>query len=292
VTQVEPIDPHDAFYRGSAEDKLRTSDGSEHPDLRFSDGARVTPPQDRTQFDAAALAVAALAGALAVFSDPGPYDTMSAVTGITVLIIIVAYEHDRRRTPWQSAALAATFAFVSLLVVGFFWELLKGGFTLAGECYPPGGDCTPNERESAVPPLGLAGLWILIGGGILAGDRFRQRRRPEPVVSVVTPSPAASTPPSAAPAPVVPAVPHDSGADRKDAWDKADVLAKWVAGIVVAAIGGWASSRITRFQLDAAQRSTTAQIASQESAQLRQVLDSIAQAKDSESRRRLVALLP
>ena len=127
------------------------------------------------QFDAAALAAAALAGALAVFIEPGPYDWMSGVIGITLLSVIFAYEKDRSRTGCQSCAYAMVVAFVMLLVAGLFLELLLGNGSLGGICNNTGG-CKSDEFDSHVESWHLASMWGVCTILVYCLDRRRLKQ--------------------------------------------------------------------------------------------------------------------
>lgn len=117
------------------------------------------------------MGAAALAGALAVFIEPGPYNWLNGVTGITVLLIVVAYEIHRRRTRMQSLALAAVCAFVGLLVVGLGRELYIGGWELKGVCLEPTG-CKLHEYDSTVSDEFLAVAWSILVGIMFVSDRI------------------------------------------------------------------------------------------------------------------------
>lgn len=105
--------------------------------------------------DSAALAGAILAGALAVFIEPGPFDVLNVVIGITLLTILYAYELNRPRTDAQSVAFGAVCAFCILLVVGFLAELWLplSSFPIAVS--------GKGEPESRVPDWFLAAAWLI-----------------------------------------------------------------------------------------------------------------------------------
>ncbi|MDN3922484.1 hypothetical protein [Roseateles violae] len=128
-----------------------------------------------TPYDAAALAGAALAGALAAAVNPGPYDIFSAIISVTILLVIWAYERGRNRDFAQSLALAAVVAFVSLLLLGLPLELLAGQGSLDGVCALGNGNCRPNEYETAVPDWWLALTWIAVTAIVTAVDLQRQK---------------------------------------------------------------------------------------------------------------------
>jgi hypothetical protein len=122
--------------------------------------------------DAAALAGAALAGALAVFLQEGPFDWLNGVVGATLLAIVVGYELDRPRTASQSVAIGAVFAFCSLLIVGLVWELVLGEGSLDGTPAPKG-----DKMVSRVPTGGLALVWLILAAICCVADRRWQKRR-------------------------------------------------------------------------------------------------------------------
>jgi hypothetical protein len=72
--------------------------------------------------DSAALAAATLAGALSVFSAPGPYVPLNGAVGLTLLTILFTYELRRPRSNSQNIAFGTVCALCSLLVVGFIAE--------------------------------------------------------------------------------------------------------------------------------------------------------------------------
>ena len=121
-------------------------------------------------FDPAALAGAAVAGAIAVQINPGPYNVMSVVIGATLLTIISAYENNRRRGLRQSCALGAVAGFVALLPVGFCLEWWLGRRNLNGICKEAGGG-------SRVPPCMLWAAWLIIAVSVVVVDVMAQSPR-------------------------------------------------------------------------------------------------------------------
>jgi hypothetical protein len=68
-----------------------------------------TPMDDVTKhqtIDPAALAGAALAAAITLFVDPGPFVPLSAIIGITLLLILLSYELTRSRNFFSTVPLA------------------------------------------------------------------------------------------------------------------------------------------------------------------------------------------
>lgn len=125
--------------------------------------------------DAAALAASALAGALAVYIEPGPFDWMSLITGTTLLSVIVAFQYNKCRTVGQSWAYGTVIAFVFLLIGGFVLELLYGHGSLAGVCRLKE-ECKPNEFESRVGSFELSILWLFVAVGVFWLDRRYQKQ--------------------------------------------------------------------------------------------------------------------
>lgn len=117
------------------------------------------------QFDSAALAGTALAGTLVIFAEPGPFDWMNGIVGVTLFSILLAYEKDRPRTPGKSFALATVIAFTLLLILGLVFELLRGGPSLRGAA----------DGDSLVPSWWLPVAWIVLTPICYALDRRHQR---------------------------------------------------------------------------------------------------------------------
>jgi len=127
-----------------------------------------------SSYDAAALAAAAVAGALAAAVQPGSYDVFGLVISSTILLVVFAYEKDRPRTQWQGIALGAVVGFVALPWCGLPLELLAGDWSLEGICRANDGECRPNEYETAVPDHWLLIAWLVVGGVVAALDRRHQ----------------------------------------------------------------------------------------------------------------------
>jgi multisubunit Na+/H+ antiporter MnhB subunit len=126
--------------------------------------------------DSAALAAAALAGALSVFSAPGPYVPLNAIVGLTLLIIVLAYELRRDRTNFQNVAFGAVCGLCSLLVVGFVAE-----FRQANWGWDYWVDLEKDPQRSNVNYWIMLTWWfgltvVFTGLGFL----FRSNSRPEP----------------------------------------------------------------------------------------------------------------
>jgi hypothetical protein len=80
------------------------------------------PDLNKREIDSAALAASALAAVLAVSLSKGPFDALNFIVGVTLTILILAYEHKGSRDPLQSVALGAVLGLCSLLVLGFVIE--------------------------------------------------------------------------------------------------------------------------------------------------------------------------
>jgi hypothetical protein len=133
------------------------------------------PEQTHTGgIDPAALAGAALAGALTVSAPPGPYAPASMVIGLTLLLVILGYDVDPHRERFQSIAFSAVFGLVCILIIGFPLEVwfadnwLERLKILLKE--------KPQDKEqtySSIPPLGILSLWVLLSGAMFMYDRNR-----------------------------------------------------------------------------------------------------------------------
>jgi len=114
-----------------------------------------------TSVDAAALATSALAGALAVFIEPGPFDEMSIVTGITISSVIICFQGARKRNLAESWAFATVISFVLLLIFGAVFEFILGNGSFEGYCPFKKRPCSPDEFQSRVSQVSLSVSWFV-----------------------------------------------------------------------------------------------------------------------------------
>ncbi len=77
--------------------------------------------------DMAALAAGVVAIAVSVIGEPGRYDSMVFVIGLSMLLIFAGYVMDNPRRPLQSVAVAAVVALSILPVFGFVFERATNG---------------------------------------------------------------------------------------------------------------------------------------------------------------------
>lgn len=119
------------------------------------------------RIDAAALAAATVAGALAVFLVEGPFDPLNGVVGATLLTIVYGYEWNRPRTVPQSVALSAVSSFSALLIVGLLSELVLGGGSLEGVL-------ENGKRVSRVSSWWLTAVWLVLLAVLTFLDRRHQ----------------------------------------------------------------------------------------------------------------------
>jgi hypothetical protein len=119
--------------------------------------------------DSAALAGAAIAGALTVFSAPGPYVPLNGVVGLTLLILLLTYEPRRYRSDWQNLAFGGVCALCALLVVGFVTEFWESGWHWAYWV-----ELEKEPRRSNMNYWFLSVGWLLLTG-VFAGLGFKYR---------------------------------------------------------------------------------------------------------------------
>jgi hypothetical protein len=122
-------------------------------------------------FDAAALAGTTLAGSLTVFMEPGPFDLLNAVVGLTLFLILLAYERKRQRDFLQSIALASAAGFTVILAVGTLLEWLCAEGLLVGI------QGAADAGDSSVPTTWLTAVWGLALAAITLTDRFVFQRK-------------------------------------------------------------------------------------------------------------------
>ena len=73
--------------------------------------------------DAAALGGGVVAIAMTMFVEEGPYDEIGIAVGLTLWILILGYLGTHRRGRFQSLALAAVLAVLSIPILGYFAEI-------------------------------------------------------------------------------------------------------------------------------------------------------------------------
>ena len=83
-------------------------------------GHKVDDMEEDRRTDIAALAAGVVAVAVSMFVNEGTYDILSAIVGLSLGFVIMAYVIGRPRSGFQSVAVAAVLALTSLSVIGFF----------------------------------------------------------------------------------------------------------------------------------------------------------------------------
>jgi ABC-type Mn2+/Zn2+ transport system permease subunit len=124
---------------------------------------------EKEHVDTAALAGAVLAGVLASFVEPGPFDLMSAVLGTTLITLLIAYLWNNPRTWGKSIAFSMVTAFSSLLILGFVLEMMS--------CKPKQVNAVTGKEESKVESTELAISWGIVTASVLIIDRAWVSRR-------------------------------------------------------------------------------------------------------------------
>ena len=115
--------------------------------------------------DSAALSVAVIAGAIAVFMTPGPYNFLTGVLGLTRFFLVWAYAHGRERTRLQSLAFASVVSFALSLLVGLIAEVIYG------RGLPSGTYDNLKGNISAVPDWLIAIAWVVFTVIVCSYDR-------------------------------------------------------------------------------------------------------------------------
>ncbi|MBL8355472.1 MAG: hypothetical protein JNM01_11635 [Delftia acidovorans] len=86
----------------------------------------------RGGIDPAALAAASLASAVSTLAQSGPYTLVTSVLGITILLLVLAYDIDPHRSRSQSVAYSCVSGLTTLLAVGYPLELACAWLYLPG----------------------------------------------------------------------------------------------------------------------------------------------------------------
>jgi hypothetical protein len=119
--------------------------------------------------DAAALAGAALAAVFAVFLQVGPYDALEFILGLTLSVILIAYQRNIKRDFWQSLAISMTFGFCILLIAA---PLIEGFLSRFSDCQ----EIYAETEDSCVTTPHLVITWFTAVIVTFASDKlFIQR---------------------------------------------------------------------------------------------------------------------
>lgn len=112
-----------------------------------------------------------IAGAIAAFMAAGPYSFLTVSLGVTLFVMVLAYEHGKKRSFLQSVAFSSVLAFSLSLITGLVIEVILGGGL------PRGLPDNLKGRVSAVPDYVIAVSWVMLtlAGSVL--DRLSQANR-------------------------------------------------------------------------------------------------------------------
>lgn len=116
----------------------------------------------RGGIDPAALAAASLASAVSTLAQSGPYTLVTSVLGITILLLVLAYDIDPHRNWFQSVAYSCVSGLTTLLAVGYLLELIFVWWA-------------PQEGTSAVPQWVHGVLWVLLSLAYFWHDKRARR---------------------------------------------------------------------------------------------------------------------
>lgn len=122
------------------------------------------------QHDSAALAGAALAAVIAIYTQSGPFQYSSFAIGVSILLLVCGYEIDKARTRMQSLALACICALASILVIGAILEWRRSNGTMSGI---PG---LEGKLQSAVIEIEVMQIWGTASFVIFCMDRIAQAK--------------------------------------------------------------------------------------------------------------------
>ena len=143
--------------------------------------------------DPAALAAATLSAAITVFAPPGPYSPGGMLVGITVLAVILGFDHEPSRDQGESFAYSAVFALVAWLAIAYPIEVVCAGIYGIGDLQGWAAakarlqvilnenafqDIYHREdlRYSQIPPIVIMVIWALLCGGRFIYDRRISRK--------------------------------------------------------------------------------------------------------------------
>ena len=116
--------------------------------------------------DAAALGAGVVAVAMTVFGDPTPYDLLTVIVSLALLLLVSGYVARSRRDRLQSLAFAAVLAIIVIPIVAYAVEGVPGPWAK-----PPG--VPANESTVSDPATVVA--WAALTLIVYALDRRLQR---------------------------------------------------------------------------------------------------------------------
>ena len=121
--------------------------------------------------DAAALGAGVVAVAMTVFGDPTPYDLLTVIVSLALLLLVLGYVARSRRDRFQSLAFAAVLAIIVIPIVAYGVEGVPGPWA------KPAG--VPADESTVSDPATVI-AWAALSALVYAIDRWFQpdgRRR-------------------------------------------------------------------------------------------------------------------
>lgn len=115
--------------------------------------------------DAAALGAGVVAVAMTVFGDPTPYDLLTVIVSLALLLLVLGYVARSRRDRFQSLAFSAVLAIIVIPIVAYGVEGVPGPW--AKPVWTP--------KESTVSDEATVFAWAALTALVFALDRWFQR---------------------------------------------------------------------------------------------------------------------
>ncbi|HYG29512.1 MAG TPA: hypothetical protein VD887_04775 [Allosphingosinicella sp.] len=115
--------------------------------------------------DAAALGAGVVAVAMTVFGDPTPYDLLTVIVSLALLLLVLGYVARSRRDRFQSLAFAAVLAIIVIPIIAYCVEGVPGPWAK-----PPG---VPADESTVSDPATVL-AWAALTALVYAVDRWRQ----------------------------------------------------------------------------------------------------------------------
>ena len=125
--------------------------------------------RSESQTDAAALGGGIVAVAMTMFADPTPYDMLSLVVALTLILLLVAYLGGHRRDWPRRLAYSAVLSIIFVPVWGFVAENWK---------LPLWTKAVPVANESTVSDGATVAVWLVTAAIIFLLDAAWHSDRP------------------------------------------------------------------------------------------------------------------